>query len=113
MDGDNIKEGQDVLFRCDVEANPKAYKIGWKHQVGQTGASFDLTMIDFDGQNESVVQDIDKGVLISGNSLVLQKVTRDQAGDYSCHASNLEGDTTSSLIKIQIRCKNSLRCIFH
>ena len=33
LDGSRIKEGQDVLFRCDVEANPKAYKIGWKHQV--------------------------------------------------------------------------------
>ena len=33
LDGSRIKEGQDVLFRCDVEANPKAYKIGWKHEV--------------------------------------------------------------------------------
>ena len=69
-------------------------------------------MIDFDDQNETVVQDIGRGVLISGNSLVLQSVTRDQAGDYSCHASNLEGDTTSSIIKIEIRCKNSF-CIIH
>ena len=39
LDGSRIKEGQDVLFRCDVEANPKAYKIGWKHQVSQAGSN--------------------------------------------------------------------------
>ena len=53
-----------------------------------------------------VVQDLSQGVLLSGSSLVLQEVRRDQAGDYTCHASNLEGDTTSDIINIQIRCKH-------
>ena len=30
---DQIKEGQDIFFRCTVEANPKVYKIGWRHKV--------------------------------------------------------------------------------
>ena len=51
------------------------------------------------------MQDLSKGVLLSGSSLVLQEVRREQAGDYTCHASNLEGDTTSEVINIQIRCK--------
>ena len=53
-----------------------------------------------------MVQDLSQGVLISGSSLVLQGGRRDQAGDYSCHASNLEGDTTSDIINIQIRCES-------
>ena len=52
-----------------------------------------------------MVQDLSQGVLISGSSLVLQGVRREQAGDYSCYASNLEGDTTSDIINIQIRCE--------
>ena len=52
-----------------------------------------------------MVQDLSQGVLISGSSLVLQEVRRDQAGDYTCYASNLEGDTTSDIINIQIRCE--------
>ena len=58
-------------------------------------------------QNQSVVEDKDRGVLISGSSLVLQRVTRDQAGAYSCAASNLEGDAVSNTVNIQIRCESS------
>ena len=54
-----------------------------------------------------MVQDLSQGVLLSGSSLVLQEVGREQAGDYTCHASNLEGDTTSDIINIQIRCEYS------
>ena len=52
-----------------------------------------------------MVQDLSRGVLISGSSLVLQEVGREQAGDYTCFASNLEGDTTSDILNVQIRCK--------
>ena len=56
-------------------------------------------------QNRTIGQDISKGILISGNSLVLQKIRREQAGNYSCYASNLEGDTQSRHIQIQVKCK--------
>ena len=52
-----------------------------------------------------VVQDLSRGVLTSGSSLVLQEVRREQAGNYACFASNLEGDTSSDSINIQIRCE--------
>lgn len=29
----SIKEGQDIFFRCSVEANPQVYKIEWRHDV--------------------------------------------------------------------------------
>lgn len=29
----DIEEGDDVYFECNVEANPAAYKIVWKHNV--------------------------------------------------------------------------------
>ena len=56
-------------------------------------------------QNKTVDQDIEQGVLISGSSLVLQSVTRAQAGNYTCVASNLEGDAESNSLEIQIKCE--------
>lgn len=29
----NIREGDDVYFECHVRANPRAYKVVWKHNV--------------------------------------------------------------------------------
>lgn len=34
----DIEEGDDVYFECNVEANPAAYKIVWKHNVSPSDA---------------------------------------------------------------------------
>ena len=59
-------------------------------------------------QNETIMQDVSRGVLISDNSLVLQKINKNQAGNYTCFASNLEGDTESESITIKVKCKLKL-----
>lgn len=33
LNPDDIKEGDDVYFECDVDANPKAYKLAWFKDV--------------------------------------------------------------------------------
>ena len=33
MNAELIDEGKDVYFMCEIEANPKVYKIGWRHGV--------------------------------------------------------------------------------
>jgi len=45
------------------------------------------------------------GVIISGKSLVLQGITRKNAGFYACVASNTEGDTESNVIELKVMCK--------
>ena len=52
-----------------------------------------------------MVQDPLVGVIVSGSSLAMQKVSRDQAGSYICIASNLEGDTESNSLELKILCK--------
>ena len=67
--------------------------------------AFSKQSLDTSFQNKTVDQNIEQGVLISGSSLVLQSVTRAQAGVYTCVASNLEGDTESNSLEIQIKCE--------
>lgn len=33
MNPNDIEEGDDVYFSCDVDANPPAYKVVWEHNV--------------------------------------------------------------------------------
>lgn len=33
MNPDDIEEDDDVYFECNINANPDAYKVVWKHNV--------------------------------------------------------------------------------
>ncbi|XP_067208142.1 synaptogenesis protein syg-1 isoform X3 [Linepithema humile] len=87
MNPDDIEEGDDVYFECNVNANPDAYKVVWKH-------------------NGNVIQNNAKnGVLVQQYNLVLRVVNRSQAGNYSCVASNVEGDGFSNIVELKIMYK--------
>lgn len=53
------------------------------------------------------VQNVSQGVIVSGESLVLQKVRRDKAGKYKCGASNALATVTSAPVHLKIRCECS------
>ena len=50
------------------------------------------------------------GVIVSNMSLVLQGVTREQAGRYSCHAHNEVGDAGSATLRLDVKCKYEAVC---
>ncbi|XP_058446200.1 synaptogenesis protein syg-2 isoform X2 [Malaya genurostris] len=87
MNPEDIEEGDDVYFECKVNANPSAYKVVWKH-------------------NDQVVQHNSKtGVIMSSTALALQTVNRHQAGNYTCIASNVEGDGESNTVDLKVMYK--------
>ncbi|XP_042228361.1 nephrin-like isoform X2 [Homarus americanus] len=85
LDLDHIKEGDDVYFDCIIKARPDAHKISWS----------------FNGLE--LQQKINVGVMVVGRSLVLQKVTRKQAGSYTCSATNTQGHNTSAPILLSVK----------
>ena len=44
MNPDDIEEGDDVYFECDIKANPAAYKVVWKHNVRRVPLSLSSTL---------------------------------------------------------------------
>ncbi|CAD1479048.1 unnamed protein product, partial [Heterotrigona itama] len=78
LNPDDIKEGDDVYFECSVKANPKVYKLAWFK----------------DGKE--LKNNATAGIVLSDHSLVLQRITRYSAGDYTCLVANSEGKTANT-----------------
>ncbi|XP_039283024.1 LOW QUALITY PROTEIN: hemicentin-2-like, partial [Nilaparvata lugens] len=81
----HIKHGDDVYFECNIRANPREHKISWFHN------------------GNPVVQNVSSGVIISTHSLVLQGVTRQHSGQYTCLAANERGETASQPVPLRVQ----------
>nr|XP_034177911.1 hemicentin-1-like isoform X5 [Osmia lignaria] len=84
LDPKNIKEGDDVYFECNVRANPRAYKLAWFHE------------------EEELHYNVTAGIVLSDHSLVLQSITRESAGRYTCMAFNVEGRASSNVVNLEV-----------
>ncbi|XP_022241259.1 hemicentin-1-like isoform X2 [Limulus polyphemus] len=94
----HIQEGNDVYLECNIVANPWVTEIRWKFE------GWDLHT------NTSA------GIIISNQSLVLQKVKRANRGHYLCVASNSEGlgESNSLHLKVQFSpiCKSNQKMTY-
>lgn len=57
-------------------------------------------------QGQQLVHSQRNGVIMSNHHLALQAVSRHQAGNYSCVASNVEGDSRSNTVMLKVQCKS-------
>ncbi|KOB69998.1 Kin of IRRE-like protein 3 [Operophtera brumata] len=84
LNPEDIEEGDDVYFECAVRANPPAYKVVWEHN------------------GQPMTHNQRAGIIAGSAHLALQGVSREQAGRYSCTASNVEGDGKSTPVTLQV-----------
>ncbi|XP_030763471.1 nephrin-like [Sitophilus oryzae] len=85
LNPDDIKEGDDVYFECKVRANPHWRRLTWLHN--------DLVL----------PHNMSSRIIHSNQSLVLQKVTRQNAGVYKCSVVNSEGETVSDELHFRVQ----------
>ncbi|XP_076310293.1 protein turtle-like [Tachypleus tridentatus] len=94
----HIQEGYDVYFECNVRAYPSATDISWH----------------FEGRE--LQTNTSAGVIISNQSLVLQKVERSSRGRYTCLATNSEGQGESNSVFLRVqyapRCEMNQKFIY-
>ncbi|KAG8188951.1 hypothetical protein JTE90_016618 [Oedothorax gibbosus] len=94
----NILEGNDVYFECNIRASPWVHETGWR----------------FDGQE--LVTNVSAGVIVSNQSLVLQKVQRRNRGRYSCTGTNSEGQGESNHVYLRVQfapvCKSGQQTVY-
>ncbi|XP_067133867.1 protein turtle homolog A-like isoform X1 [Centruroides vittatus] len=81
----HIQEGNDVYFECNIRANPWVSEITWR----------------LEGQQ--IQTNISAGIIVSNQSLVLQKVRRISTGRYTCMATNTEGEGESNPIHLRVQ----------
>lgn len=87
IDAESIREGQDAYFECVVDANPWLTEIAWV----------------FDGK--LLYSDPSSGIIVSNQSLVLQRVRRQSRGNYWCTARNAIGQSESEYFYLKVQCK--------
>lgn len=87
LNPNNIREGTDVYFDCLIKAEPMVDKVEWHHQGNVLHHS------------------ITQGIIISNQSLVLQRVGRKNSGNYTCVGYNKEGKGDSSVFYLNVMCK--------
>ncbi|CAG0879941.1 unnamed protein product [Cyprideis torosa] len=80
-----IEEDKDVYFECQVEANPPAFHVEWMHN------------------GEKLAHNVASGVILSNQSLVLQKISRASAGNYTCVGTNAEGKGESPPVDLRVK----------
>ncbi|CAL1260781.1 unnamed protein product [Larinioides sclopetarius] len=93
-----IKEGNDVYMECTIRANPPISELTWLFE------------------NRQFFSNASAGVIISNQSLVLQKVKKEHRGRYRCIASNSEGEGESEDLFLEVRyaptCKPNQKDLF-
>lgn len=76
-----------MFLECDIRASPWVSDIGWR----------------FEGRDLST--NISAGIIVSNQSLVLQKVDRRSRGRYTCTGTNSEGQGESNQVNLRVRCE--------
>ncbi|XP_064467305.1 synaptogenesis protein syg-2-like [Ornithodoros turicata] len=84
LDPSGVREGHDAYFECSVEANPPVREVAWRLNGKAIG-----------GPGGRAIQ--------GPMSLALRGVTIEDAGNYTCVASNSAGHGTSNAVPLTVK----------
>ncbi|XP_026468765.1 sialic acid-binding Ig-like lectin 5 [Ctenocephalides felis] len=82
-----VKKGSDVYLECHVNANPLKYIVEWKHN------------------GHKIVTNNTDGIISTNNSLVIQHISKENAGSYVCQAENSQGIGYSNELSLNVQCE--------
>ncbi|GBM92832.1 Nephrin [Araneus ventricosus] len=82
---EHIREGSDVYFECNIQANPPVSEVKWL----------------FNSKN--LVHDSLRGIIVRNHSLLLHNVGRRNRGTYQCLASNAQGRGRSEEVVLRVQ----------
>nr|XP_046913735.1 uncharacterized protein LOC124494581 isoform X4 [Dermatophagoides farinae] len=107
---DSIREGSDVYMECHVKANPPVKEVVWLHEDRPIHSlmSGDPNMLPDDptlptlSSSSSLSMAIGSTVIMTNQSLVIQKVHRSHRGRYQCVAFNEQGETVSDPLYLKV-----------
>ena len=57
-------------------------------------------------KGSALSHDVGSGIIISNQSLVVQRVTRADSGRYTCHVFNTEGEGVSNHVTLAVKCRH-------
>ncbi|KAF8777075.1 Kin of IRRE-like protein 2 like protein [Argiope bruennichi] len=77
-----IKEGSDVYFDCNIRANPWVHDVSWRFE------------------DNILFSNLSAGIIVSNQSLVLQRVKKEHRGRYQCVATNTGKDKSSEKVQL-------------
>ncbi|XP_022696836.1 nephrin-like [Varroa jacobsoni] len=84
LNATSVREGTDVYFDCQVRANPAVTEVFWKFKGLVLAAH------------------ARQGIIMTNQSLVLQQIHRESAGQYQCVAANSEGEIESNELELRV-----------
>nr|XP_027203563.1 probable serine/threonine-protein kinase DDB_G0282963 isoform X1 [Dermatophagoides pteronyssinus] len=104
---DSIREGSDVYMECRVKANPPVKEVVWLHEDRPIHSlmSGDPNMMPDDSTLPSLSStsaSLGSTVIMTNQSLVIQKVHRSHRGRYQCVAFNEQGETISDPLYLKV-----------
>lgn len=84
---DTIRVGGDVFMECNIQSNPPIDDLSWFFN------------------DQQIYANVSAGMIISNQSLVLQRIRVEHRGKYECAAQNIVGRSISNKLELRPKCE--------